>query len=668
MNWEEQGIKLVNELSPVYKPESEYKLLKSIISIMYNQHMDIDDAEKMLYGIYDNLPSHSVDRTTIFKLLEDIFVEETKPNNGIGSLEKTISIDYGDKLAAKSVKRISHILIPEKNISNTYPLSNNTWIEIDTFNNKVNYKSLTSVKNEQIQNTIPTLLCRPYKVIVYEDPLAEGKREFTITWKTNNGTYFTTSNVGISDIKSQLSESGYILQPKYADNAIIGSLQIFQDNGLAEYKNEIQKAGFYYNRHDNSIIVVDYDVRPVVEEEVLEGLSVLEDLKDYFMGNEDKLATTIKHGLQVPFGFAKKQMGLPLEYLIPYMYHFGKSGSGKTTIARIALWLYQRPSVDVNDIGGTEFDTVPRIGEQLRKFTFGMIINEPETCLQKKSCAATLKTTVERTNSRQKFQSNRMQHILALVTASFASNIPLPNHEGLPRRFVQLLYNYSEKKTDEQKDKFMTHFKLNNPDECEFNKLQHLGNFVVNEIMNDVDLLQYDWKQLGNILVERMYKFTGQQVPLWLLEYTESVTDEDLEADEVEDIRMFFLSEINRKSPLVKLYASEDGRPINQEVFYQDEVKTGKDFENKVWNVLNESLISYMVVRENNEDIREVCFTSGLKKVLNGHDITCYSLSSTAELLGWEYKLVKIDDKPVRCMIVNFRKFLQFLYPNLEEV
>lgn len=667
MNWEEKGKQLVNELEPVYKYESEFKLLKSIISIMYSQNMDIDDAERMMCGIYDNLPNHSVERTKVFSLMENVFLGSVKPNTGISSLQKTITIDYGEEVAKKSIKNISNILIP-KNISNTHPLSNSTWIEIDTFNNKVLYKSKKVTQNEDYDDTVTVLQCRPYKVTIFEDPLAEGKREFTITWKTTNDSYFTTSNVSLSDIKSQLQESAYILQPRYAESAIVGCIQIFQDNGLADVKNEIQNAGFYYDKNTNSIIAIDYDVKPVIKEEVKSALDLIEDLKTYFKGNEDKLATTLKHGLQIPFGFAKKQMNLPLEYLVPYMYHFGKGGSGKTTIARIALWLYNRPSVDVDDIGGTEFDTVPRIGEQLKKFTFGILVNEPETSLNKKSCAATLKTTVERTNSRQKFKGNRMEHILALSTVIFASNDPLPNHEGLPRRFVQLLYSYSEKKTTDEKEKFMTHFKLNNPDECEFNKLQLLGNFVVNVIMDDIELLQYDWKQLGNILIKKAYEFCEMEVPSWLLEYTESVTDEDLDADEIEDIRMFLLSEINKTAPQNKLYSSEDGRLIPQEAFYQDEVKESSDFEDKVWNILNENLIPYMFVRENNQGIREVCFRSGFKKVLNNNHINCYSLESTAELLEWHYGVTKINKKSVRCISVNFRAFLGFLYPSMEEL
>jgi len=664
MNWEEQGKKLVDVLTPVYKPQSERKLFKSIISALYHNTFEIDDAEKMIMSIYDNLPDHRFERSEIFKLLDDVFMGEETSNGGISSLEDILTIDYGNKSARKAVKKIKKIISPAESMGN-FEITDNSWIRIDFVNNEVDYESVSLVKNERVVSSSKILLCRPYKVVVHEDPLYDGQREFTITWVTTNNTYFTTRKTTISAMESQLYDSGYVVNQKHLKTAMASVIQLFVANGVAEIQNEIQAKGFYVSK-SNQLVMVDYELKPVVKSEVESALDLIEDLRHFFIGHEPKLATTLKHGMIAPFGFAKKQLGLPLELLIPYLYHYGKAGSGKTTIARIGLWFYDKPQMDFNDIGGTEFDTVPRIGEQLRKSTFGLLVNEPETSLSKKSCAATLKTSVERTNARQRISGNRMEHILALSTVSFASNIPLPNIEGLPRRFVQILYSYNEKKSDEEKEAFMKHFKLNSPDECEFNKLQFLANFVVKQIDNEIDLLKLSWKELGNELINRAYDYVGREVPIWLLQYVESVTEEDLDDEEIEDIRIFFLNEINKQSSQIKLYSSEDGRSLNQDVFYTEEVKTSEDFEERVWNVLNEGLIPFMVTHENREGIREVCFLNGLKKALNEANIACYSIPSTAELLGWDTGYTKINGKSSRCMKINFRRFVRFLYPSLE--
>lgn len=664
MNWEEKGKELVKVLEPVYKPQSERKLFKSVISALYHNSFDIDDAEKMIMSIYDNLPTHQFERTEIFKLMDSIFMGEETTNGGFSSLEDILTIDYGNKSAQKAVKKIKRIINPVESIGN-FNITDNSWIRIDFVNNEVNYESVSLVKNERVVSSSKVLLCRPYKVTVHEDPLYDGQREFTITWLTVNNTYFTTRKTSISAMESQLFDSGYVVNQKHLKTAMASIIQLFISNDMAEIQNEIQAPGFYISKN-NQLVPVDYTIKPLDKNEVGEALDLVEGLQHFFRGHEDKLATTLKHGLIAPFGFAKKQLGLPLELLIPYLYHFGKAGSGKTTMARIGLWFYDKPQMDKNDIGGTEFDTVPRIGEQLRKSTFGLLVNEPETSLSKKSCSATLKTAMERTNARQRITGTRMEHILALATVSFASNIPLPNIEGLPRRFVQILYSYNEKKTPKQKEEFMEYFKLNSPEECEFNKLRYLANFAVTQIDNDIDLLRLSWKDLGNELIRQAYEYVGREVPIWLLQFVESVTEDDLDDEEIEDIRIFFLNEINKKAPQIKLFSAETGTPLNQETFYSEEAKTSVDFEERVWNVLNEGLVPYMITRENREGVREICFLGGLKKALNEADIPCYSIPSTAELLGWSTGYIKINNKSTRCMKINFRTFVKFLYPSLE--
>ena len=316
-------------------------------------------------------------------------------------------------------------------------------------------------------------------------------------------------------------------------------VQIAIENDLVIIKNEIETPGFYYNSETNSLTIVGYDAQPVNIDKLNIALDLIEDLQHYYIGQEAKLATTLKHAMIAPFGFAKKQMGLPLENLIPYMFHFGKGGSGKTTIARIGAYFYGEPDSET-DIGGSEFDTVPRIGGQISKSTFGLIVNEPEGVFKCKRCTETLKTTVERTNARRRYEGRNLITILALATLSFTSNSPLPNIEGLTRRFVQLMYSHSEKKTDEEKKEFMEHFRMDAPDLCLFHRLKYLADFVVSEISEDIKLLRMPWKDLSNALIMRAYADCERECPDWLLGFSQSVTLEDLDNEEIESLENVF--------------------------------------------------------------------------------------------------------------------------------
>lgn len=662
---EDLGKRLVEALKPIYTPDFEEKIFKDIISAFWLQSMDIDAVESILISIYDNLPSHSIERSTIFKWLDDAYNEKVSINNGIDDLKNYLTSNCDKTTALRVVREVKKLIVPTSTV-NTLKLSlgSDKFITMDNRKSEVYYQTVTTVKNDTIVNTTRVLLCYPQKLIEHNNPISDVGRTFSIVWRTKNGAFFKTEDMTQSEIETELYERGYVLAYKYLKTTITALIQMADDNELLIHKHEIENDGFYYDSENDCLTIVGYNLKPIVKSELEESLLLIEDLKHFFVGVEDKLATTLKHGLIAPFGFAKKQMGLPLEYLIPYLYHFGKAGSGKTTIARIGLYFYNKPNMNVNDIGGTEFDTVPRIGEQLRKFTYGILVNEPETALAKKSCAATLKTSMERTNARQRITGSRMEHILALAMVSFASNIPLPSIEGLHRRFVQILYSHNEKKTASEKEAFMKHFKLNNPDDCEFNKLQALANFAVSQIDDDIDLLKWDWQSLGNELIRRAYAFVGREVPEWLMSYVVSVTDEDIDDDETETIRMFFINEINRQSKQIKEYSYETNSPKVDD--YVDGVKEAIDFHDKVYNVINNQLLPCAILHydtKNNCD--EVCFTNGLKKVFKDNDINCYNIESTSQLLGWRYGAVKINGKTKRCMRVSFEDFLNFLYPNI---
>ena len=45
-----------------------------------------------------------------------------------------------------------------------------------------------------------------------------------------------------------------------------------------------------------------------------------------------------------------------------------------------------------------------------------------------------------------------------------------------------------------------------------------------------------------------------------------------------------------------------------------------------------------------------------------------YNLKALSELLGWEYKTVKLQPKSLKLMVVDYDEFMSFLYPDLVEM
>ena len=591
---------------------------------------------------------------------------DENPNSGIKGIERFISDKYDKKTSILVGRELNRAIIPyDTNKIYKLQTGSNKYIVMDYRKNEVTTQTIEWKKGNEVADYTRVLLCYPLKITIHDNPISEAGRTFSIEWRTIEGGHFHTKDMNIVEMEQYLVEHGYVLSRYQFKEVLPGIIQIAIENDLAIMKTDIETPGFYYNKETKSLTIVEFELNATDINKMNMALDLIEDLRNYFIGQEGKLATTLKHAMIVPFGFAKKQMGLPLENLIPYMFHFGKGGSGKTTLARIGTYFYGEPDSET-DIGGSEFDTVPRIGAQISKSTFGKIINEPVGVFNCKSCTETLKTCVERTNARRRYEGRNLAIILALSTLSFTSNSPLPNVEGLTRRFVQLMYTHSEKKTDDEKKEFMAHFQMDSPKDCLFHHLKYLADFVVNEINEDIELLRLPWQELSNELILRAYTTCDRECPEWLLTFTESVTPEGLDEEEIEYLRMFFIEEINKHNKSIKVYSSEDGYPIKYHDYFTDSVKDSNDFYERVFNIINERLIPYMVLHHGRDGLDYVCFTSGLRKALENANEVCYNIKSIAELLGWEYKTVRIPES-TKVMVVRFDNFLNFLYPNLSE-
>ena len=656
MNTDAITKKLRKTLKPVYNKDIVTELYTAIISEYYLQEVDDLDLERILIGLYESLDDPTIELGDIISIKDKIFNGEMEPTGGIDGISKLLLRQYDKQTSKKTVKSLKTI-INQKEVPSLL-LSKTRSLRLDSGRNEVVIISINfTAKGDDNTDFTRVLSCYPDKIIIHDNPISDDGRYFSIFWSTNNGEYFKTEYMMIPEIEQYLENHGYVLSPKNLRGIVAGVLQISIDNNFAILKNEIETPGFYWNYETDSIDIIDFKYTTPSIANLNKSLDLLEELADWFEGHTDKLATTLKHGLVAPYGFIKKQLNQPLELLIPYLYHYGKSGSGKTTLARISLYFWDVPN-SKNDIGGSEADTIARLGKQVSESTFLKIINEPNTIFKKKTLRETMKTSVERTNARSRYEGKNFKNILSLATIQFTSNYALPSEEGLSRRFLQLLYTHSEKKTDEEKEKFMSNFNMDLPEECRFNDLKFLADFSLDYVDEHTEVLKLDWMNMANSIIHAAYDKCGRTAPEWLLEYVESVTDEDIDEEETEEFRMFLMDEINNKL----------GR-ISTDVYESPSLKTGSNFRDRVYKVVNEQLIPYMGIYHSRKRGKDyVYFNSGLKKALHNVHQICYDVKSIAELLNWHYDSIKINGKSRRVMFVSVDDFIKFLHPSLEEI
>ena len=649
------------------KPELTDTLLRQIISEMFTQEVDPETCEDIIRPLCENLVNNPdfetmFDWADINTYLNNIYSLEDKPNTGLDGVSFLLSRNYDEAETTMFNRRLKKALAPygtkkvyrEKTGTNTSIILNQKLeiIQYEWDNGKKGERNLETVINAY-----------PQEVIIHDSPLDDIGRTFTIRWVSKTSSrVFETNRKTIKEIEQYLEEAGWVITPRRLKGTLAAVIQISVKYKLAQIHNEIDNPGVYWDKTNEELKIIHLDVDEPSQDEVNEALNVIDLLAPFFKGHETKLSTCLKWGLMSIFDYSIKQIG---GRWMPWLYLYGKAGSGKTTLGEIILFIYDIPNED-NNLGGSSFDTVARVGSRVSQFTKPIMVSEPEGALNKPSIVGMLKTAIESTTARGRYQGKAYRTIPSFSAGIITANQGLPSGDALFRRFISILFSHNEKKAADNKKEFDEIFKINSPKRSILNKLKALGNYFITEIKSNPELLLNDWQETADLLVGRAYLDTGHDMPSWILDWHKTETLDDLDEEEIEEIRLFLIEKINRATQKVQVWSEETGRPLNQQDLDTD-FKTNDDFNDRVWSVLNEKLIPWLDLHRGRDGTINVVCSSGIKKELKQITSSSYNLQSISELLGWEYKPILINGKTKRMMIVNYHDFLDFLYPKLDE-
>lgn len=649
------------------KPELTDTLLRQIISEMFTQEVDPETCEDIIRPLCENLVNNPdfetmFDWADINTYLNNIYSLEDKPNTGLDGVSFLLSRNYDEAETTMFNRRLKKALAPygtkkvyrEKTGTNTSIILNQKLeiIQYEWDNGKKGERNLETVINAY-----------PQEVIIHDSPLDDIGRTFTIRWVSKTSSrVFETNRKTIKEIEQYLEEAGWVITPRRLKGTLAAVIQISVKYKLAQMHNEIDNPGVYWDKTNEELKIIHLDVDEPSQDEVDEALNVIDLLAPFFKGHETKLSTCLKWGLMSIFDYSIKQIG---GKWMPWLYLYGKAGSGKTTLGEIILFIYDIPNED-NNLGGSSFDTVARVGSRVSQFTKPIMVSEPEGALNKPSIVGMLKTAIESTTARGRYQGKAYRTIPSFSCGIITANQGLPSGDALFRRFTSILFSHNEKKAADNKKEFDEIFKINSPKRSILNKLKALGNYFITEIKSNPELLLNDWQETADLLVGRAYLDTGHDMPSWILDWHKTETLDDLDEEEIEEIRLFLIEKINRATQKVQVWSEETGRPLNQQDLDTD-FKTNDDFNDRVWSVLNEKLIPWLDLHRGRDGTINVVCSSGIKKELKQITSSSYNLQSISELLGWEYKPILINGKTKRMMIVNYHDFLDFLYPKLDE-
>lgn len=666
-----ESISQILALDNISKYDEEY-VFKSLITEFYQRNTNPKVVEYILKGVYENISTaESFSWKFYQKLINDIYNGEKSSMRTFVDLEKQILTKYFDDdiEILEIINPLLDILRNyEDNVEYKLSLDSENYVYLNPKENSVQLYRV-SVKNENI-SWINVINAYPKNIIIHDNPIIG--RNFTISWKNKYSKKpYLIEKKSISEMGSELKETGLVLNKQRLDDTLSAIINISVIYELATIKTDIEEDGFYYNNNKRSM-TINYDLHEPNQKEILDSLEIIEELSDYFEKSKVKLATAIKWGLVSAFSFARKQIGADF---LPYLFLYGKAGSGKTTIGKIILYIWSYPSID-NNLEGSSFNTEFRVGEQLMQSSLPILVNEPGGAFKKKNVIEMLKSCVQSMISRSRQQGNKFIKKPAYAPVVFAANHKLPSDDGLVRRFIPIAFTHDEKKDKQSQKIFNKEFNIDNPRDSKLNKLHGLSNFCGYLVKEDSNLLKKDWDELGNYFIEKAYDYVGKELPKWLLQYETSNSQEDKEYQEIEEIRSFLLDLFNEKyNKKIQLnYYEEEAMYMyskkNLDKYFSDDVASIDDFKNKIFSVINQHLIPFMSLNKKNNGVLYVNFNSLLiRELFDKLEISSASnLKSISELLGWEHGFVSVNGERGTRMYVEFDKFLEFLYPNYEMV
>ncbi|MEM3943912.1 MAG: DNA-primase RepB domain-containing protein [Thermofilaceae archaeon] len=463
----------------------------------------------------------------------------------------------------------------------------------------------------------------PTRVVVYENPLG-GVRKYEVTFEG-----FTMRKplvVGpamAEEIADRLRAEGVVYHERLLPGVLNAILQAFIRKGRAEVRAEIESPGFYLM--DGKLVSVKYEVGEPDRERLAEALKLLDELaEEWFKHAKDKLAMILKWGAVAPFAYVIKQRGRWLRWLFLY----GDAATGKTTLGRVVLRMWGLDSR--YEKKGGNVDTVARLGHVVSQATFPVLVEEPGGALGKEDVVEAMKGAIDGTVVRGKFQKGTYVEIPALAPLILTSNVMYPRDDALRRRLYVVTFSYGEKIPREKADLFKERV------EPRLSLLDAVGRFIAYVVFKAPHLLDRDPLLAGEALLKSAYEYVGMKPPEWL----------SLTYEEEEDPRGGILEHFAEalKKHVNEMYIRYISRELRDDSLPVVE---------KLRVLVEKNLVPG--VRKMGRD--HIAITSTFLKDCELEGVV--SLKSLAEMLGGEYKVVKMAGAATRGVCVSYEQLEQ---------
>ena len=476
----------------------------------------------------------------------------------------------------------------------------------------------------------PVFIGAPTEVVFIKNPLDPRDLRFTVRWVVPAWVQATGEKVPqeelvfeevtVEELLEMLHQNLCVVRPRLAEEVLPNVIDVFRVRGKAILRKDIARPGFYLL--DGKVTAVRWDAGEVDKEKLKEALKLLNELVErWFSHAGDRCAKVIKWGVIAPFAFVYKQVGRPLKW----MYLYGYTRTGKTTLGRIVLNMWGVPDAEHS---GAQINTEARLGEILQRGTFPRLVNEPGDVFEKPSVSEMLKNAVESTVGRARVERLRYRLIPSYAPLIFTSNRYLPQDPAWWERLIILNFSAGEHISEERREAFnrevLPHLPI----------LIEIGKAVVSIVTGgEYALGDYRWD--AGELLKAVYVKAGLEVPAWVDTPLEGEAREEMEEERIERVRAKIIDYFN------KLLGREEALPTGVE------------------RLINENKVPF-IIQLTDEQNPTIAVTTAVLDVIGGE----MSLKDLCELLNWEYRKITLREGAItsrKVAMVRLGDFIRFL-------
>ena len=464
----------------------------------------------------------------------------------------------------------------------------------------------------------------------------------------------------LQELHNELDRKGYIIDHRHSKKALNAAINHLREHGPSIHTREVHEPGYYLI--DARVTRQNYTAGHTLPSETAAALELLEELREYYPGAEDILATVLKWGLLAPWNHILKKKG---EDFLPWLLLYGDAQTGKTSLARISLTLYQPPHDQriITEIGGSGFNTPYRIGEILQQTSLPVLIDEAREPLERSSTREIIKTAIQTDIARAKQRNDEYTQIPAYRAAVLTTNYPPPNDPGVQRRILSINFTLEHRKTEEKIREFHDKYGVDTPRRTRINLLEHIGAHAEQLILADPTIIlePRSWKEIADTLLTRIYEDAHYPQPEWTTRWAETTTITETETDILEEIRDHLRETITQKIQRTSIH-DEEGNPILRDEKWQIER------DELITTILRAGACPGLEYYPTNRG-RYVLISTALISRLRKQGIPVTSLRALSQLVGWP------DPYPIRVkrsgggyttlrrIKISLEEFLGFLYP-----